>query len=147
MVEAALIFKQINHGSKAWLEAVSLREKVLRIPLGSRFSTKELAEESEHLQIVAEQNSTICACAVLVPEGSQMKMQRVAVDENLRNRNIGSQLMQFCEGIARDKAYEMIYCHARDSAVRFYRKNNYREEGDYFDEDGIPHVKMIKSLN
>jgi predicted GNAT family N-acyltransferase len=45
-----------------------------------------------------------------------------------------------------DVVFRTIYCHARDSAVSFYLKNRYMAEGDYFDEDTIPHLKMRKKL-
>ena len=70
----------------------------------------------------------------------------MVVSESLRNRNIGSRMMEFCESLATERGVKFMYCHARDSAVNFYSQNNYSKEGDYFDEDGIPHLKMIKKL-
>lgn len=55
-------------------------------------------------------------------------------------------MMVFCERFTRDRKSKQIYCHARDSAVNFYIKNGYEAVGDYFDEDGIPHLKMKKVL-
>ena len=75
-----------------------------------------------------------------------MKMQRVVVLDNLRSQEIGSKMMSFCEKLAIERNFEVMYCHARDSAVNFYSKNHYEKEGDYFDEDGIPHLKMRKKL-
>lgn len=142
-----MVIKEINYKSHDWERAVRLREKVLREPLGSTFSKEELDAEKEHVQVAGFIGDHLIATAVLVPEDSHMKMQRVAVLDEYRNKNIGSQMMVFCEALARSKGVHAIYCHARDSAVNFYRKNNYNEEGDYFDEDGIPHLKMIKKLN
>ena len=139
-------FKEIAHKSPEWTNAVRLREKILREPLGSKFTEKELEEEKNHIQIAGFLENELVATAVLVPEGDKMKMQRVAVTENLRSLNIGSEMMIFCEKIASDKNFKVMYCHARDSAVNFYSKNQYEKEGDYFDEDGIPHLKMIKKL-
>lgn len=139
-------FKEIPYNSQDWKNAVRLREKVLREPLGSKFTDKELEEERNHIQIAGFLDGELVATAVLVPEGEKMKMQRVAVVENLRSKNIGSKMMSFCEKLAVDRNYKLIYCHARDSAVNFYSKNHYEKEGDYFDEDGIPHLKMKKEL-
>jgi predicted GNAT family N-acyltransferase len=55
-------------------------------------------------------------------------------------------MMRFCEQFGSDKHVAEMYCHARDTAVNFYLKNGYEGEGDYFDEDGIPHLKMSKKL-
>lgn len=139
-------FKEITHRSAEWTDAVRLREKILREPLGSSFTDQELEEEKYHFQIAGFLDDAIIATAVLVPEGDEMKMQRVVVTENLRSLNIGSEMMTFCEKFASDKNFKVMYCHARDSAVNFYIKNGYTGIGDYFDEDGIPHLKMKKKL-
>jgi len=139
-------FREITHRSSEWTEAVRLREKILREPLGSKFTDEELEEEKNHIQIAGFLDNELVATAVLVPEGDKMKMQRVVVSDNLRSNNIGSEMMAFCEKLAIEKNVEVMYCHARNSAVNFYSKNNYEKEGDYFDEDGIPHLKMKKSL-
>lgn len=138
------IFKEIIYRSPAWEEAVRLRESILRAPLGSRFTEQELAEEKDHFHIAGFLNDTIIATAVLVPEKEQMKMQRVVVTDHLRNLNIGSEMLLFCEKFATEKNIKIIYCHARNTAVNFYIKNGYKSIGDYFDEDGIPHLKMSK---
>lgn len=139
-------FKIIEHGSPSWKDAVQLREKVLRAPLGTKFTELELAEEQNHLHIAGFINDTLVATAVLVPEIDKIKMQRVAVDHHCRNSNIGSQMMTFCEKQATTESIGIIYCHARDTAVSFYLKNNYKKVGAYFEEDGIPHLKMEKVL-
>ena len=141
-----ITFKEIAHKSPEWTDAVKLREKILREPLGSSFTDQELEEEKHHFQIAGFSEDAIIATAVLVPEGDEMKMQRVVVRENLRSLNIGSEMMAFCEKFASDKNFKVMYCHDRDSAVNFYIKNGYTGIGDYFDEDGIPHLKMRKKL-
>jgi predicted GNAT family N-acyltransferase len=141
-----ITFNEIAHKSPEWISAVKLREKTLRKPLGSRFTDQELEEEKYHFQIVGCLDNTIIATAVLVPEGDVMKMQRVVVTEALRSKKIGSKMIAFIEKFAVDRDFISIYCHARDSAVKFYIKNGYEGVGDYFDEDGIPHLKMNKTV-
>ncbi len=140
------IFKEIKYKSPEWTNAVKLREKILREPLGSIFTDQELEEEENHFQIAGFLENELVATAVLVPEGDLMKMQRVVVTETHRGMNIGSEMMTFCEKFAIDRKSNLMYCHARDSAVNFYIKNSYEGIGDYFDEDGIPHLKMRKEL-
>jgi len=141
-----MTFKEIEYKSQDWTNAVRLREKVLREPLGSKFTTAELDEEKSHTQVAGFIDGNLIATAVLVPEGQEMKMQRVVVVEDLRNKNIGSKMMAFCESLASKKGVKIMYCHARDTAVNFYSRNNYEKVGEYFDEDGIPHLKMKKTL-
>lgn len=139
-------FRQIKYASQEWAEAVKLREKVLREPLGSRFTELELEEEKNHYHIAGYIDANLVATAVLVPEKRKMKIQRVAVLENRRGLHIGSEMMAYCEAFALTKNATKVYCHARDSAVDFYLKNKYEKIGEYFEEDGIPHVKMEKKL-
>lgn len=139
-------FKIITHGSETWREAVKLRENILRKPLGQTFTAAELEEEKNHHQIIGLLNNEVIATAVLVPVGTFLKMQRVVVSSMHQNLSIGSEMMRFCEAFAKEKSFESIYCHARDSAVNFYLKNGYTAVGDYFDEDGIPHLKMKQQL-
>lgn len=140
------VFKIIEHGSNEWEKAVILREEILRKPLGSFFNKEELDEEKNHIQIIALLKNEIVGTAVLVPERKHLKMQRVVVSAERRNANIGSEMMLFCESYALNAGYKSIYCHARDTAVNFYLKNEYAKDGDYFDEDGIPHLKMKKQF-
>jgi predicted GNAT family N-acyltransferase len=139
-------FKTVPHSSSDWRAAVNLREEVLRKPLGEQFTAEELEAEKNHIHIIGLINEELVATAVLVPEESKLKMQRVAVSDQYRNLEIGSQMMKFCESYATSIGVNILYCHARDSAVNFYLKNGYNSVGDYFDEDGIPHLKMYKSF-
>ncbi|MBX7155845.1 MAG: GNAT family N-acetyltransferase [Candidatus Kapaibacterium sp.] len=139
-------FRVIEYGSPEWETSVRLREEILRIPLGSTFSAEELAEEKNHIHIAGFIDDAIIATVALVPEEDCMKMQRVVVAVNLRNQNIGTEMMKFCEQYILGTSIKRIYCHARNTAVNFYRNNGYTQIGDYFDEDGIPHLMMQKEL-
>lgn len=141
-----ITFEIINHNSPEYLEAVKLREAILRKPLGLTFSAEELEVEQDHVHIVGLKGNEVISTAVLVPEGKNYRMQRVVVKENLQDSGIGSKMMKFCEEYAKNNGIYSIYCHARNSAVNFYLKNAWIAEGDYFDEDTIPHLKMRKIL-
>lgn len=141
-----LEFKLIEYGNEGWKSAVQLREEILRKPLGSYFTAEELEEERYHIHIGGFLGDELIATSVLVPEGDAMKMQRVVVKEGNQDSGIGSKMMDFCEKIAIENKTRRIYCHARDTAVNFYLRNNYLAEGDYFQEDGIPHLLMYKQM-
>jgi predicted GNAT family N-acyltransferase len=142
-----IIFKVIDFGSDDYKKSVSLREEILRKPLGLTFAQEELELEKEHIHIAGFLGQELCAAAVLVPEGHTTKMQRVATKASFQNKGIGSLMMAFCEEYAREQGYGSVYCHARGTAIPFYLKNQYALEGDPFDEDGIPHHKMRKILS
>lgn len=139
-------FKITEYGSPEYKKAVVLRERILRKPLGLSFSESELFAEKEHIQIIGLNGLELIATAVLVPKGQNCKMQRVVVKEDLTNNGIGSRMMIFCEDVAKKNGFKKLYCHTRATAVEFYFKNGYEAQGDYFEEDFIPHLKMNKVL-
>jgi predicted GNAT family N-acyltransferase len=139
-----LSFKIIKYASFEYEAAIKLREGILRKPLGLVFLPEEIEAEKEHIQIAGFQGEELISTAVLVPEFKDYKMQRVVVKQGLQGSGVGSKMMKFCEEYARNQGAHSIYCHARDSAVNFYLKNNWVAEGDYFNEDTIPHLKMRK---
>jgi predicted GNAT family N-acyltransferase len=145
MIQIAL--KIIDHGSPEYEKAVSLREEILRKPLGLTFSQEEREKEKQSIQIAGFYNQELISTAVLLLEGPFCKMQRVVVKQTLQNAGVGSKMLTFCELHAAGLGgCALMYCHARSSAVNFYLKNGYVSEGDAFDEDTIPHLKMQKLL-
>lgn len=141
-----IYFKIVEYGSNEYKKSVALREEILRKPLGKIFTQEELELEKEHVHIAGFLGQELCATAVLVREKNQLKMQRVAIKNHFQNKGIGSALIVFCEEYAKNQGYKGIYCHARGTAIPFYLKNGFSLEGEPFDEDGIPHHKMKKSL-
>lgn len=141
------IFK-IEFGTPEYDETVRLRDEVLRKPLGLYFTAEQLAAEydSQHL-IATDLGGRLIACLILVPASeSVIKMRQVAVRPDLQGRGVGTALVQAAEGLAVDGGFREMVLHARETAVEFYRKLDYRTEGDCFEEVGIPHYKMRKTL-
>lgn len=142
----SLSFKIIEHGSLDYQNAICLREDILRKPLGLAFTCEELEKEKSHVHISGFIGDDLCASAMLVSQNNGLKMQRVAVREELQGKGIASAMMKFCENYALQNGFKEIYCHARETAVKFYVKNGYAPEGDPFIETTIPHQIMRKVL-
>jgi predicted GNAT family N-acyltransferase len=102
--------------------------------------------ERHHIHLAGISIDEFVSTIVLVPEGKRMKMRRFAVRPDFRHVGFGSETLAWCEDYARQHGVEVMYCHARESAVRFYSRRGYSEVGDFFEEDGIPHIKMEKVL-
>lgn len=139
-------FKIVEYGSEEYKKALALREEILRKPLGLIFTKEELELEKEYVHIAGFLGQEMCTTAVLVQDGNALKMQKVASKAQFQGKGVGSALMRFCEEYAKKHAFKSIYCHARGTAVQFYLKNQYVLEGEQFDEDGIPHRKMRKTI-
>jgi predicted GNAT family N-acyltransferase len=63
-----------------------------------------------------------------------------------RKAGIGTCLMERAVEIARTMNVQDIEVHAQLTARPFYARLGYREEGEVFEEAGIPHVTMRKTL-
>ena len=74
------------------------------------------------------------------------KIGRLAVVARSRGRGIGRALMERCHEIAARRGLSQVWCNAQVSAVPFYERLGYRVEGEIFDEAGIDHLRMTRSL-
>ncbi len=137
----------IKHGSDLYKKAVDLRQKILRTPLGLKLSIEELELESDDIHIIALLGDTVLAtCALVINNQDRVKMCRVAVDSSLQGSGLGSEMLRYTEAYALKMGFDRIYCHARETALEFYKRNHYTIEGDLFTEIGIPHRKMFREL-
>ncbi|MCB0703698.1 MAG: GNAT family N-acetyltransferase [Saprospiraceae bacterium] len=139
---------EVPFASPQYDETISLRTRILRDPLGMVFYEKDLAAEwdSIHLAYYDDQWDLL-GCLVLKPVSERiLKMRQVAVDAGRQKTGVGTALVKASEELARKKGFSIIELHARDSAVPFYTRLDYQIIGDRFEEVGIPHFKMEKSL-
>jgi predicted GNAT family N-acyltransferase len=74
------------------------------------------------------------------------KAERVAVLETLRGRGVGRELMFALEEAARQQGHSVLTLNAQNEAIPFYRDLGYEPEGELFQEAGIPHLAMRKTL-
>ena len=74
------------------------------------------------------------------------KVERVAVLESHREDGVGRAVMAAVEDRARADGLESLKLHSQTRAAGFYRGLGYERYGEEFEEAGIPHVEMRKSL-
>lgn len=139
---------EVEFGTPEYHDTILLRDGILRKPLNLEFTEDQLASEfdSYHLAIY-NRSLEMLGCLVLKPISHDIiKMRQVAIDENCQGRGLGKRLVKFSEAYARQKGFQNIELHARESAVPFYLKMGYKKIGKTFKEVGIPHFKMVKSI-
>lgn len=145
-----MLIQEAKFNSESYWSAVQLRREVLRFPLNLDFSGAELALEGCQTHWVIENEGEVVASATIVwPAEATLpvKVRQVAVATNQQGQGLGRKIMAACEGHAREKGYETVALHARETAVPFYLGLGYSLEGEPFEEVGIPHRKMTKSLS
>ena len=83
---------------------------------------------------------------VIFPGGGVAKIGRMAVIDDVRGRGLGLAVLKFLESEAKQRGASSVTLGAQLQARPFYEKQGYTAFGDVFDDAGIPHVEMRKSL-
>lgn len=126
---------------------LELRFRILREPLGHDRDSVRFAFEADSVHVVAVEANTVVGCVLFQPDGQGGgRLYQMAVGQWLQGQGIGSQLVRFLEAALAEQNIERIELHARDTAVPFYAKLGYRCVGEPFEEVGLPHRIMEKSL-
>jgi predicted GNAT family N-acyltransferase len=147
MPELILKVKTVAYGSLEYLEALELRRKVLREPLGLSYSATDLDLERNDFHFIATQDQQIVGCLLLRPLTKPLiKMRQVAVDTAQQKRGVGQNLVLAAEDYAHKNGFLKIELSSRAIAVPFYEKLGYRTTGQPYVEVTLPHQKMEKSL-
>ncbi|HVT12703.1 MAG TPA: GNAT family N-acetyltransferase [Fimbriimonadaceae bacterium] len=141
------VVRVVPHGSREYLEALDLRRRVLRWPLGLEYTEEQIAAESAETHFLAYLGERCVGSLTMAPRSEEVvKMRQVAVDGDFQSRGIGGSLVQASESWAQESGFERIELHARQSALPFYERLGYRTLGAPFEEVGIPHRKMVKEI-
>jgi N-acetylglutamate synthase-like GNAT family acetyltransferase len=137
----------IDHGTKEYQQMVTLRNEILRRPLGLSFDKEELDKEKEDILMGAFEDEKLLGCCLLTRiDPTTVRLRQMAVPNNMQGKGIGRALMIFAENIARDLGYKKLCMHARKTAIGFYQKLGYSITGEEFVEVTIPHYIMEKAL-
>lgn len=139
--------KLFNYQSSEYKQALQLRDRILRKPLGLQFTAAELKKDEHDIHLGLFEEEKIVACLTLTKtENARMKMRQVAVADTAQGKGLGSKLSMAAEEYAKENGYNTMFCHARKEASGFYLKLGYKIIGDEFTEVNIPHYVMEKKL-
>ncbi|MCP4136014.1 MAG: GNAT family N-acetyltransferase [bacterium] len=137
--------KVIAYKSEEYYKTVELRDRVLRKPLGLVFTEEFLAQDADDYHLGLFENGELLAVLILqVVDAKTVKMRQVAVSPERQGSGLGREIVEFSESFAGGKGFERVILHARETAVPFYRRLDYRIIGEKFFEIGLPHFKMEK---
>lgn len=82
-----------------------------------------------------------CATLRCREKEGKIKIERVAVLEEYRGKDIGKEIMVFVLEILKDKEIEIIL-HSQERVIGFYEKLGFQAYGQRFYEENIPHFAM-----
>jgi predicted GNAT family N-acyltransferase len=137
---------EIENGSALMAAAFDLRREVFVVEQGvpPELEVDEFDPTATHL--VAILDETVVGTLRILQHEGVAKIGRVAVRATARRSGIGARLMERAAAIARARGYREIVLHAQVPVAGFYRRLGYIEEGETFEEAGIPHVAMRKKI-
>ena len=74
------------------------------------------------------------------------KIGRMAVMRSMRGARIGREVLEALMQAARARGDREVLLHAQLSAASFYMRAGFQQRGPVFEEAGIQHVEMVRSL-
>lgn len=107
----------------------------------------DLDEGAIHAVARAADGRALGTGRLLLGPAGAARIGRMAVAGEARGRGVGAAVLAVLEAAAADAGCHRVTLHAQVQAIGFYRRAGYEEEGGVFDDAGIPHVAMAKTLS
>lgn len=137
-------------------QEVDLRNRVLLEPIGISVGWLEekwpdIERRLEHYVAVIDhpKGQRVVGCVCLLPDHPERgvaQLMQMAVDPQRQREGIGRSLAAELERRAfGELGVRSLFCHAREGVEPFYERIGWKTEGSYFEEAGVPHVKMVYS--
>lgn len=111
---------------------------------------QEVSEDEEwddddlvSVHVLATRNREPVGTGRLSPAG---KIGRIAVLSEVRGQGIGRRIMEMLIQEALHRGLLEVHLNAQVHAIPFYEKHGFTAYGEVFDEAGIPHRRMRRSL-
>ena len=133
--------------SETYLDAVAIRNTVFVKGQGVPRSIEIDANEAYCIHFVLyDDKGQATATVRLLPniDLTQVILQRMAVLDDYQG--LGSIVLKKAEDFAQELGFKSISLHAQLGALKFYLNNGYQEVGQIFEEAGIQHITVEKSL-
>jgi predicted GNAT family N-acyltransferase len=128
-------------------DALDVRERVFVEEQGVPAELEVDGKDTEATHFVAYDDAEpIGAARLREIETGVGKVERVAVVAPRRGEGIGRALMAELEATAEADEFDALTLHAQTHVESFYHDLGYETTSDVFEEAGIDHVEMEKSL-
>lgn len=96
--------------------------------------------------VAYDRDEPVATARLRAPDPGVGKIERVAVREAARGQGLGRALMWELEDLAREQGMEEAVLHGQTDVESFYHRLGYETTSHVFEEAGIPHVEMRKSI-
>ncbi|MFC4356569.1 GNAT family N-acetyltransferase [Halobium salinum] len=138
---------EYDDGDEDYEAAVSVRYAVFVEEQGVPEDLELDEHEADAVHFVAYDEGEPVGAARLRDYGDgDAKVERVAVLVDRRGEGWGGRLMDAVEAAAAERGFDRLVLNSQTHAAGFYRRRGYEQVGGEFEEAGIPHVTMVKSV-
>jgi YbgC/YbaW family acyl-CoA thioester hydrolase len=106
----------------------------------------EADKSAVHAVVYNRMDMPLATGRLLVYAPGVGKIGRMASKRVLRGSQLGRQVLDALTAKAKARGDKEVILHAQRSAAGFYAKSGFQERGEPFDEVGIAHIEMFKTL-
>lgn len=147
-VSAADIVIRWANSAEEVRDALALRELVFCGEQGVPLSEERdrLDEEASHLVALSPESQRVIGTLRLLVSGEAAKVGRVAVDRAWRRRGVALRMLELALERAREQGCVRARLAAQLEAIELYRQAGFAVESEPFEEAGIMHVWMGRTL-
>jgi len=100
-----------------------------------------------HVVVSNVQGEPLATARLLPSQNGTAKVGRMAVMHAWRGQGIGAFMLQRLLQTALQRGDQEAVLHAQSQAQGFYAAQGFEARGEVFDEVGMPHIVMTKSLS
>ncbi len=139
---------KIIHPGDDVTDAQSVRRQVFQLEqkISSQADFDGLDNQLTHI-VVYDGDLPVGTTRIKLLENNTLaKIERLTVLSNYRGKHIGQMIMQTVDGFLKKISIKRAVLDSQKYVKGFYEKLGYKQEGEEFEEVGIPHVKMIKEF-
>ncbi len=134
-----------------YFEILYLRTEVFVVEQDCPYQeVDEKDRQSYHLFGRAE-NGTVMAVTRILPKGisyAEASIGRVALKKEYRGKGIADTLMlESFKFVENHMGKQAIRISAQEYLLKYYTKHGFKQVGDMYLEDDIPHIEMLAQMN
>lgn len=139
--------RKIEYGTPAYEDTVDLRNEYFRKPQGMDIRNEDLTGDAEVNMYGGYIDDKLMATVFYAEkDATTAQVKALIVDKKYQGQGYGKYLMNFIEGLIREKGYKKAILQGRVSAQGLYENLGYVPTSEVFDYNTIPHLWMEKDL-
>lgn len=103
-------------------------------------------EAADHFVAYWQQQPVGIARVRAYGDGTQAKIERVAVLEGFRQQGIGKAITASALHYVQQQGFTTVILYAQAPSVSFYEQFGFERQGEPFIQADMPHIAMVKNL-